>query len=1162
MNVHAVLAIFKRNLFAYFGSPTGYVFICAFVLSTGLAAFWPQEFFNSNLANLDQLNKYIHLILLAFIPAITMSIWADERRQGTDELLLTLPVSDLEVVTGKYLAAVSIYSASLLFSFSNVLVLSMLGDPDPGLMVSTYVGYWFMGLAMLAVGMVASFLTGNLTVAFVLAIAFNAPLVLASSTAISSVLAGMLESVTFLSSKSVQDFNLTALLRDWSAHAKFHDFSRGVISLSSIIYFLTWVGLTLYLCAVLIGRRHWATGGAGHVAGWHYAVRAFSVALAGFSLSLMGRDHDVRADFSTERLSSLSSQSIKLLGDLDRKHAVRIEAFVSPEHEVPEGYIQTRLNLLTMLDELRKSSGGRITVALHETESFKPEATVAERRFGITAQQVFTRDRGRFKESRIYMGVAVLSGTEKVIIPFVDRGVPVEYELVRSIVSIAQEKPKKLLGIVKTDADLMGDQDPRSFQRDSHPLVEELRKQYDLREVDMEQPMELLGKRPDALLVAQPSSLSPEGMTNLLAAIRTGIPTALFEDPESFVNGRIPGTREPRRPQQRPQMPFGQPPPQVLPKGDIHQLWQLLGITSLSAEDKRKLGVMETEAELWQMATLNLPGDTERREVLAQLGRGFEEYMTSQRQLLVPPSEDPTKEVREERELQEQEAENEVLTGLVTQLPKNNPNRTLIQKLLAANQSLMARKQIQAMAARVRRQNTDLQDRAQKTRNTHVVWHRYNPFPKTEELPVFTDEFVFIGKDAAGGKNAFNPSHDISSGLQYLLMPHAGALNWDAASGLKYEALVQTGTASGLSDLSELYTDTPFGRVPNTTLTRTATSEQYVLAAHITGKPAAASAGFDRLKLAKDLVARIPRKDQNSTFGTDLLKHDAAVGKAFEDWAKDAYAPDNLVQSLTNEVKLPGDIQALKSTAQRLSELMERHGAALSKFMGEDSAPAKAAATLNVVLVTDVDLFSTPFFRIRSAGGLDPNMELDLDVDNVSFLLNTVDYLAGDNRFLEIRKKRKLHRTLAEFDKEVQSSRTKTREARAKYEADFKKSVAEAQKELRAKMQKIIPRDLAGNAEQPFVILTQQQQNQLRTAEEQVNAALDVQRKRLEKKRDEMVKETESDLEQEIRKKQDKIKRMAVVMPPILPLVIGLIIFLTRRAQELTGANARRLRAE
>ena len=97
MYKRAAFAVLKRNFIGYFSNPTGYVFLCLFVLLTSFAAFWPHEFFTANLANLNQLNNVLPFIMMVFIPAITMSIWSEERRQGTDELLLTLPADDFDI---------------------------------------------------------------------------------------------------------------------------------------------------------------------------------------------------------------------------------------------------------------------------------------------------------------------------------------------------------------------------------------------------------------------------------------------------------------------------------------------------------------------------------------------------------------------------------------------------------------------------------------------------------------------------------------------------------------------------------------------------------------------------------------------------------------------------------------------------------------------------------------------------------------------------------------------------------------------------------------------------------------------------------------------------------------------------------------------------------
>jgi ABC-2 type transport system permease protein len=562
MNISVPFAVFKRNFVSYFANPTGYLFICVFVLMCAASAFWPPDFFNNNLANLDQLSWGIQIlgfrfgfaiIMLVFIPSITMSIWAEERRQGTDELLLTIPAGDFQIVLGKYLAAVAIFSVALVFSLiCNFTVLKWLGDPDVGLFLGTYFGYWLIGLAMLAIGMTASFLTSNLTVSYILGVLFNIPLVFASAAEV------------LLGPKSA------APLKTFSIGEQFADFGHGLISLSGIIYFLAIVAVMLYLSMVLIKRRHWVTGRQGGAMGLHYSLRFMSLAVIAIGVTAMFERHDARLDVTAEQLSSLAPQTVKMLADLKLQHPVQIDAFISPD--VPEAYVQTRLNLLTILREFQAMGKGMIRVTVHSTEPLSDEAGLAEKLFGIEPKRVPTRQHGVMSFDNIFMSVAVKYGLEKVVLPFIDRGTAVEYELIRSLGTVTQEKRKRV-GVLTTDAQVFGRMNPMNPGSGGNwTIIDELQKQYDVVQVNPAQP---ITEKYDVLLAVQPSSLGPEEMNNFVAAVENGQPTAIFEDPLPYFSS-VPGTIMPKRPPGGMEAMFMGSRPQ--PKGDIRLLWNLLGV--------------------------------------------------------------------------------------------------------------------------------------------------------------------------------------------------------------------------------------------------------------------------------------------------------------------------------------------------------------------------------------------------------------------------------------------------------------------------------------------------------------------------------------------------------------------------------------------------------
>jgi ABC-2 type transport system permease protein len=548
---HVVRAVFKRDVVNYFSNPAGYVFITLFVLVSSWAAFCLPEFFASNLANLDSLNKWMPYLLLFFIPAITMSIWADERKQGTDELLLTLPARDVEVVLGKYLAALGIYTVALIFSLSHVIILFWLGSPDPGVLFATYLGYWLMGAMLISIGMVASLLSSNATVAFILGAVFGAVPVFA-----------------YLLSSVLGD-RLGRMVEELSVRAQFSDFGTGVISLGGVFYFLSLAAGMLYLNIVLLGRRHWAGGERSKGLGTHSLVRVCAVVVALASLDVLVGSAAARWDASAEKLHTLSNESRALIAQIPADRPVYIQCNYSPT--VPREYVQTKANLIGLLKEYAALGGSRIRLNLIETERFSREAADAQKKFGIEPRKVLSTEQARQSQQDIFLGVAFSSGVEEVVVPFVDRGLPVEYELTRSIRTVSRAKRKKV-GILTTDAKMMGGFDFHSMgQENEWSIITELKKQYEVTSVSAD---DSIPSDFDVLLVAQPSSLAQRQIDNLTAYVRRGKPVLLFCDPAPVLAGLQLAPSTPRMP---PGGPFGGGPPPE-PKGNLRPLLDLIGL--------------------------------------------------------------------------------------------------------------------------------------------------------------------------------------------------------------------------------------------------------------------------------------------------------------------------------------------------------------------------------------------------------------------------------------------------------------------------------------------------------------------------------------------------------------------------------------------------------
>ncbi len=244
MFMHGLNAIFKRELLSYFATPLAYVFLAIFIFASGAFTFYIGAFFERGQANLSSFFTWHPWLFLFLIPAVSMRLWAEENKTGTIELMLTLPVKQWHMVAGKFLAAWLFASVAVIMCTVPMwITVSYLGDPDHGVIAASMLGSMLMAGGYLAIGACISSLTNNQVIAFVVSITVCFLFTLSGFPLVLNFFNSFLPSIA------------TDIIANLSFLRHFSSITKGVVEISSLIYFLTFITLWLSINTYVLSSR-------------------------------------------------------------------------------------------------------------------------------------------------------------------------------------------------------------------------------------------------------------------------------------------------------------------------------------------------------------------------------------------------------------------------------------------------------------------------------------------------------------------------------------------------------------------------------------------------------------------------------------------------------------------------------------------------------------------------------------------------------------------------------------------------------------------------------------------------------------------------------------------------------------------------------------------
>ena len=234
------LSITKKELISYFATPVAYVFITIFLLLSGLFTFYLGNFFEMGQASLGSFFEWHPWLYLFLIPAITMRLWSEEKKSGTIELLTTLPISTLNIVLGKFMAAWLFTLLALILTFPMWITVNYLGNPDNGVIMASYIGSLLMAGGYLSIGTFISSLTKNQVIAFIVSV----------TVCFLFTVSGLPIVLDFFSNWAGEA--ITDVIASFSFLANYSDISRGIIDFRTLVYFFSLIVLFLFLNVITL----------------------------------------------------------------------------------------------------------------------------------------------------------------------------------------------------------------------------------------------------------------------------------------------------------------------------------------------------------------------------------------------------------------------------------------------------------------------------------------------------------------------------------------------------------------------------------------------------------------------------------------------------------------------------------------------------------------------------------------------------------------------------------------------------------------------------------------------------------------------------------------------------------------------------------------------